>query len=119
MSRYFRRKNTQRKKMKGDIATAEIYEEVSSRILGAIGNKRYKARTIAGIAKETHIRPNIVISTIKSNPELRENIKVYPRQTKSGELLLTTKKRFSSEASLKDKFVDVFSTHRLGLGNDK
>jgi len=42
-------------------------------------------------------------------------VKVYPRKSSKGEVLLTTKDRFYKEASFSDKFVDAFATKRWGL----
>lgn len=89
--------------------------ELRSKIVEALNSKRYRARTIAGIAKMAHVNPVVVVSTIKNDPSLREMVKVYPRKSSKGEVLLTTKDRFYKEASFSDKFVDAFATKRWGL----
>jgi hypothetical protein len=119
MTRHSRTKGGAREKAKGSITTPEISEDISARIAKAINNTKYGARTITGIAKEARIKPNMVISVIKSSPSLIGDVKVYPRRTMTGKLLITTKQRFASEASMKDKFVDVFSTHRLDFDDEQ
>lgn len=89
--------------------------EVRSKIVEALNSERYKARTVAGIAKVAHVEPGVVVATIMSDPSLREMVKVYPRKSSKGEVLLTTKDRFYKEASFSDKFVDAFATKRWGL----
>ncbi|MDN5110737.1 hypothetical protein PJV97_00100 [Aliarcobacter butzleri] len=83
-------------------------------IIKALTDKRYKARTIKGIANEAKIEENQVISIIKSNPKLRSIAKVYPRKSKSGELLITTKNKFDKKASFLDKLIDGFVINKLG-----
>lgn len=90
-------------------------EVVRSKIVDALNSDRYKARTISGIAKVAHVHSGVVIRTIKNDPDLRQMVKVYPRRSAKGELLLTTKDRFYKEASFADKFVDVFASKRWGL----
>ena len=83
-------------------------------IIKALTNKRYKARTIKGIANETKIEENQIISIIKTNPKLKSIVKVYPRKSKSGELLITTKAKFDKKASFLDKLIDGFIINKLG-----
>lgn len=89
--------------------------EVRTKIVDALNSKRYKARTVAGIAKVAHVPVDQVLSTIKGDPSLREMIKVYPRRSAKGELLLTTKEKFYEDAGFTDKFADVFATKRWSL----
>lgn len=89
--------------------------ERSTRIMGALNNRRFKARTIEGIAKEIGINRIEVVRAIKSDAELREKVKLYRRKASDGRMLVTTKKRFSKEADIKDKFIDVFSSREVNI----
>lgn len=82
----------------------------AQRILGALNNQAYVARTIPGIAREAGMQVSGVIRAIKQDPQLRTVVKVYPRRTSSGQVLVTTRDKFSKKASLKDKFIDLFAT---------
>lgn len=96
--------------------TSEIEErQIRAKILDALNNQNYIARTVTGIAKEAHVAPKRVVDTIVGDKELRMIVKVYPRRTAKGKMLLTTKKRFKETASLKDKFIDFFSTNQMSL----
>lgn len=88
--------------------------EVSATIVGALNNKKYKARTISGIASETGLPKLVVIEAITNNEELKKAIKISPIKTDGGKVLITTKERFTKESSLKEKFIDFFATHRVG-----
>lgn len=87
-------------------------------IEAALKNTRYKARTIEGIAKEAKVSRSEVVYAIKHDARLREKVNVFPRRSKDGRVLITTKDRFSKEASVKDKFIYVFST-KLPKINDE
>ncbi|WJV23186.1 MULTISPECIES: hypothetical protein [Pseudomonas] len=91
------------------------FTEVRAKILEALNNQAYMARTIYGISKEAHVGASEVLNTIRDDQELRMIIKVYPRRTTSGKILLTTKKRFKESASIKDKFIDLFATHHARI----
>lgn len=113
------KKNPGRQRKGGRASSAES-ETLSSgivriRIINALNSGNYVARTVSGIAREAHIKEPVVVHAIKSDPELRHMVKVYPRRTDDGRLLFTTKKRFEENAPIKDKFVDFFSTNRLKL----
>jgi hypothetical protein len=101
-----------RKPAKASVITEEDLRE---RILRALNNKDYIARTVSGIAKEVHIAPRQVVDVIVHDKDLRMCVKVYPRRNGKGKLLLTTKRNFKEKASLKDKFIDFFSTNQVSL----
>ena len=82
----------------------------ATKIIGALNNTKFHARTFEGVAKEVGARRQEIIETIRKDPVLRGKIKIYRRKASDGRFLVTTKERFSHEASIKDKFVDVFST---------
>lgn len=92
-----------------------ISGDIRERILLALNNANYIARTVNGIAKEAHILPKQVVDVIVHDKDLRMCVKVYPRRTVKGKLLLTTKRKFKEKASLKDKFIDFFSTNQVSL----
>lgn len=87
----------------------------SIKILQAINNTKYAARTFEGIAKEVGVNRGKIIEVIKNDPTLRDNIKMFRRKSTDGKILVTTKKRFFNEASIKDKFVDIFSSHGVKI----
>jgi hypothetical protein len=87
----------------------------STVIISSLNNKKYVARTFEGIAKEIGTTKAQVINVIKSNNELRSKIKLYRRRAEDGRILITTKERFSKEASAIDKFIDIFSSEEVSL----
>ncbi len=98
----------------GKWASVKSHER-STKIMGALNNNKYKARTIEGIAKEVGANRVEVVNTIKSDSELRGKLKVYRRRSSDGRMLVTTKERFSKEAEIKDKFIDVFSSRGVKI----
>ncbi|OHC26301.1 MAG: hypothetical protein A2Y50_07300 [Pseudomonadales bacterium RIFCSPLOWO2_12_59_9] len=96
-----------------------LQEEVSSvirgKIITALLNENYKARTILGVSQEAHLSKATVINAIKRDSTLVTNLKVYPYRSKDGQILITTKERFFKESTFKDKFIDFFSTKREDL----
>lgn len=102
----------EKKATKASVTTAKDLRE---RILRALNNKDYIARTVSGIAKEVHIAPRQVVDVIVHDKDLRMYVKVYLRRNGKGQLLLTTKINFKEKASLKDKFIDFFSTNQVSL----
>lgn len=90
-------------------------KSVKIKIINALSDRRYAARTLSGIAKELRIQPYEIVEAIKKDSELRGVVKVFPMRTRDGKVLLTTKKRFADEASVKQKFVDIFATRRAEL----
>jgi alpha-galactosidase len=85
-------------------------EDIEKKIISALENTKFKARTINGIAKESKISEYKVKNEIIKNKKLQELIKIYPRISQQGDVLITTKKRFSVEATTKDKLIDFFSS---------
>lgn len=83
-------------------------DDLSNDILNALKNRKYKARTLYGIAKELSKSENLIAKEINENAILKRIIKIYPRHNSNGDLLYTTKERFYEEASVKDKFIDFF-----------
>ena len=92
-----------------------VNQDIRGKIIEALNNRKYQARTITGIAKEAGTTKEMVLKILRTDPELRQMIKIYPRRLSDGRILLTTKRRFSEESSLRDKFVDIFSTTRTSL----
>lgn len=107
------KRNTKRKDRNNpnSMATSEMH----ARILQALNNQDYIARTVSGIAKEVHASPAKIVQIIKTDPNLKVIVKVFPRRTKTGEILLTTREKFHKKASIKDKFIDLFSTNQVSI----
>ncbi|QSB80958.1 hypothetical protein [Citrobacter freundii] len=84
-------------------------------IIRALTNKNYIARTIDGIAKETNLSRDDILKEIHKNTELSDTVKIYPRKSKKGDYLFTTKERFYNDATITDKFIDFFSTKKGNL----
>ncbi len=111
----FQKNNIRRKKKIYPSVLADSEQILPKKILKALENRKYQARTITGLARELNRSREEIIKAIIETPELRKIIKVYLRRTSNGDLLISTKKRFYNEASLRDKFVDFFSIHRLSV----
>jgi len=94
-------------------------KEIREKIIKSIDNEKYNARTINGIAKETKLTAAEIAMAIRVDSFLKKHIKIFPRRTTEGRVLITTKNKFLEHASFRDKFVDVFSTNRLGLEDVK
>ena len=90
---------------------------VREKILKALTNTTYRARTISGVCSEAHLAKNVVVKAIKKDRVLANNLKVYPFRSKDGRLLLTTKDRFSKESTFKERFIDFFSTKRQNVSD--
>lgn len=106
------RRNRKRKDRKN---LGQSASDISVKILQALNDQNYIARTVAGIAKEAHASPVLIVKTIKSDPKLQTIVKVFPRRAKTGEILLTTREKFNKKASFKDKFIDFFSTNHASI----
>lgn len=107
------RRNTKRK-LRKDLER-DVLSEIEARILQALNNPEYVARTVSGIAKEVHASPVVIVRAIKNDPDLRTVVKVFPRRAKNGDVLLTTREKFNKKASFKDKFIDLFSTTQVSI----
>lgn len=92
-----------------------ISHEASVRIVSALNNKKYTVRTISGIVHETGLSRAVVLEAIRKNKELAKAVKISPFRSSNGSVLITTKERFNNEASLKEKFIDFFSSRRVGV----
>ncbi|MEJ1401806.1 MAG: hypothetical protein RPU41_13970 [Candidatus Sedimenticola sp. (ex Thyasira tokunagai)] len=88
-------------------------ESICRLILNALNDKKYRARTIQGIAKYANISPSEVIHELNSNKTLNQQVKIYPRKSKDGKVLITTRERFDKTAPLKDRFIEAFATTRV------
>ena len=90
-----------------------------ARIIGALNNDRYIARTVNGIATEAEMPVTEVVKVLRKDNTLRSEMKVLARKTLEGKVLLTTKNHFTEKASFRDKFIDVFATKRVSLDDIK
>lgn len=93
-------------------------DDIETKILKSLRSDKFKARTIAGIAKEVNVTPKVIIHKLNSSPELNNQVKIYPRKSKDGRILVTTRDKFDSSASIKDKFIEAFATKRLRIEDE-
>jgi hypothetical protein len=93
-------------------------DDIETKILKSLRSDKFKARTITGIAKEVHVTPKVVINKLNSSPALNQQVKIYPRKSKDGRILVTTRDKFDSSASIKDKFIEAFATKRLRIEDE-
>ena len=84
-------------------------------IMKALNDGQYKARTLTVIARDINASVDAVKEALEKNPVLIEAVKIYPRRNSKGEVLITTRKRFYKEASVLDKFIDVFASSKPSL----
>lgn len=92
--------------------------DVEDKILKALGNRRFRARTIRGIAQESNLSQRVIVKTLNTSEKLNGKVKIYPRKSTDGRVLLTTRENFSEGASLRDKFIDAFATKRARLEDE-
>lgn len=72
----------------------------AGKILAAIENKKYKARTIVGISNETEVPVDDVENLLHFNPLLRNKVMAVPGVTKNNHPLFVTTKRYKKETPL-------------------
>ncbi|MEB0014481.1 hypothetical protein QN416_23060 [Glaciimonas sp. Cout2] len=87
------------------------------KILEVLNDKKYLMRTVSGIATQAGLKRASVVYALKNDNALRNTIKLYPLRSTNGNVLITTKERFSNEAPVTVKFVDFFSTRRPKLSD--
>lgn len=90
----------------------QLTPKAREKIVVALSNRSYRARTVKGIATEAGLREADVVSALSSDAALAKVVKIYPVKSKDGRLLVTTKDRFAKEASTKEKFIDFFASQR-------
>lgn len=100
-------------------ATRSDSAKVREKIVIALNNPAYRSRTLLGISQETKLKPAVVLKAIKNDRMLAHAVKIVPMRSQDGRLLITTKNRFSNEASLKEKFVDFFASKRQEVADAK
>ena len=88
------------------------------KILDALEDQRYVARTIDGICKELGTSKTEILDAITSDQVLSTKIKVYPRRAKGGKLLITTRDKFQRSAPALDKFISLFGSKTEGTIHD-
>lgn len=109
-------KNNRANPVRGSyIGSGAVSELTRTKIVNALSNTEYRARTISGVARESSLTSSQVIKAIKDDKTLGGIVKVYPIRSKEGRVLLTTKDRFAAEATIKERFVDFFASKRVGL----
>jgi hypothetical protein len=73
-------------------------EDEIKKVLEALNNDRFKWRTVKGIASESNLNPDVVVTVIKSQPDaiVRSNV----RSTKGDELYTSRGKLGSVENTM-------------------
>lgn len=110
-----KKKSALRRAKKPKVVKKPTAEVARRKIISALNSGRFVARTLSGISKETSIDEPVVIHYLRTDSELQDQVKVLPRRTKSGKVLVTTKDHFKKSASFSDKFIDVFASQRVTL----
>jgi hypothetical protein len=93
----------------------EELEKLRPQILAALEDPNYLARTIQDLAEAIGIDERTFVRTMKSDPELRGKLKLYPGRSENGELLLTTRDKFYKTAPWRAQFLDMFANDRASL----
>lgn len=75
-------------------------------------------RSLGGIAKEINISEEELKNIISKDGMLSAEIKTMPFRSRDGKVLVMSKERFFKEASFKYKFMDFFSSKRLGVKDE-
>lgn len=110
-----KRKPTSQRGKKPKVLAKPTADVARVQIIKALNNGRFVARTLGGISKETSIDRSLLIQYLRADPELKAQVKVLPRRTRDGKLLVTTKDHFRKSASFSDKFIDMFASQRVTL----
>ncbi|MEP0175530.1 MAG: hypothetical protein ABJH28_06415 [Paraglaciecola sp.] len=90
-------------------------EKIDRDILRVLNLDDYQARTIKGLSKDVDKSENEIVERITYSKYLNEFLKVFPRKSRSGEVLITTKSKYEKSATYRDKFIDAFATSRVRL----
>lgn len=90
----------------------DLTEEQKKEIIKLLSNRKYRGRTLIGISRETKIPAGLIKTGIRGDRNFAKKLKIFPKRTKDGDVLITTKERFVSEASLEEKFTDFFASNR-------
>lgn len=77
-------------------------DEELAKILDALNNKKFKWRTIKGVAKESGISPQVVQTFLYSNTD---SIVKAPAPSEQGEALFTTREHFLGTSSFGEKLL--------------
>jgi hypothetical protein len=88
-------------------------DKIDSEIMMVLNDKKYKARTIYGVAKALDIRPEAIVSRLANSRDLNQQVKIYPIKSKKGDVLITSRDRFDRSATLRERFIDIFATKRV------
>jgi hypothetical protein len=88
--------------------TAVNDTETRGKVLKALGNPKYKWRTLTGIAEEAHVDREIVLKILEESEDVVRSAVPGPH----GEALFTTRSNYLSHASLFERFRS-YVTNRL------
>ena len=86
-------------------------DAIAAAVTAALENRKYRWRTIRGIATETGIDPADVGATLAN--EVGATVLVAPVPSKDGEKLYSTRKRVLETASLGEKLAGAFKNRVL------
>lgn len=90
-------------------------KNIDTEILKVLNRDDYDARTISGLSKAINKTEKEVIQRIMYSKELNDLLKIFPRKSRDGQVLITTKAKYEKSASFTDKFIDAFATSRVRL----
>lgn len=93
-------------------------DNIGIKIISALENPKYVARTISGIAKEIGVQQSEIITKLISDSSISAHVKIYPRKAKGGGILITTNEVFAKKAPAMDKFIDIFSSKKIRSLNE-
>lgn len=79
--------------------------DVQLSVINALNDKRYRWRTIAGIAKQVHMPQDVVIQVITANVDSIVRASVL---SEKGEPLFTTREHLLETASFGEKILGAF-----------
>jgi hypothetical protein len=90
----------------------ELNADEQKKIIDTLLKKKYKARTLTGLSNETKISVKTIKENILWNSNFSKRLKILPNRSNNGKVLITTKERFLTDASLGEKFIDFFASNR-------
>lgn len=85
----------------------------ASKILAAIEDMKYKARTAEGISKQVDLSPQTVEQLLSSDSLLRSRIMVVPGLKKDSRQLYTTVERYKKETPLAVRILNLVNKGRI------
>ncbi|CAI2313835.1 hypothetical protein ACUOEB_000933 [Vibrio vulnificus] len=87
-------------------------EQRVDKILKAIDNNKYKARTVAGIASEVKLPETVVQHLLESHPRLKSQVIQLPGVTKGGERLYVSLERYKHKTPITIRILNLLRASR-------